>query len=59
MAHGNPGGMTTLYIVLLLAGVVCFALDAFRATISTRVNLTALGLALVFTVPLIQHIRSA
>lgn len=49
--------MNTLFIILVLAGVLCFLLDA--AHTPTRVGLTALGLALVFTVPLIQHIRVA
>lgn len=49
--------MNTLFIILLLLGIICFVLAAAR--VAVRVDLVALGLALCFLVPLIQHIRRA
>ena len=36
----------TLDLVLLIAAFVCFAIDAFNLFSTSRINLTALGLAL-------------
>ena len=44
-----------IILILLIAGLVCFLLAAFGATVP-RINLTALGLAfwiLTFIIPLI------
>lgn len=48
--------MNVLYFVLLLLAVFCFAGAASRWFVA-RVDLVALGLALAFTVPLIQTLR--
>lgn len=49
--------MHTVYLILLLAAAVCFALAAFNAA-TNRVNLLALGLLLWVCVPLIATIRT-
>ena len=49
--------MTVLYFMLLLAGVILFALAAMRVN-SPKIDLLALGLALVFAVPLIQTLHN-
>lgn len=48
--------MNTLFIILLLIGVICFVLAAAR--VAFRLELVALGLAFCFAVPLIQHIKA-
>lgn len=48
--------MTTLYVILLLAGAICLALAAVG--LAVRVNLLALGLLLWITVPLIEYGRA-
>jgi hypothetical protein len=48
--------MHVLYFILLLLAVVAFVAAAFQVA-ATKVNLIALGLALAFAVPLIQHAR--
>lgn len=48
--------MNTLYIVLLLLGVICFIAAAVRVVF--RLELVALGLAFCFLVPLIQHVKA-
>lgn len=44
--------MNTLYLLLLLASVVCFALSSL--SIHTKVNLVALGLLCWALVPFVQ-----
>ena len=48
--------MTLFYVLLLLAGVICFFASAF-AKRPNGVDLVALGLGLVFLVPLIQFFQ--
>lgn len=48
--------MSTLYLILLIAGCVCFAADAIGLK-APRVALTPLGLFLVFLVPVIQRLN--
>lgn len=47
--------MIALYVLLLLAGVACFAVSAVSNTVR-RVDLLSLGLALVFLVPLLKYL---
>jgi hypothetical protein len=49
--------MTTLYVVLLLLAVVCFAIGAARRS-PQGVNLVALGLMFFALVPLIEQVRA-
>lgn len=49
--------MEILYFVLALLGVICFVVAALNAVVE-RVNLIALGLALVFTVEVIKLARA-
>lgn len=53
--------MTTIYLLLLLAAILCFLAAAFRGGTDgvgrVRVNLIALGLAFWVAVPLLQTIR--
>lgn len=46
--------MQLLYLLLLIAAVVCFAVAAFAASRTPRVNLVALGLAFFAAVPMLQ-----
>lgn len=46
--------MELIYLLLLIAAAVCFALGAFRPTVATRVNLIALGLFLWVLVEVLQ-----
>lgn len=48
--------MTAFYFLLMLIGVVCFVVSAFRKDVR-GLDLTALGLAFVFLVPLIQYLK--
>jgi hypothetical protein len=48
--------MTLLYILLLVAGAVCFLLATFNAPV--KLNLVALGLLLWILVPLITAVRA-
>lgn len=47
--------MAVIFLVLLLAALVCFGLAAFG--VQSRVNLLALGLALWVAVDVIQRAR--
>lgn len=55
----DAGAMVTLYILLLLAAAVCFAIAAFVVNRTFRVNFLALGLLCWVLVPLIQEIRAS
>lgn len=46
--------MKTLYLVLLIAGAICFALASVSAVVHPRLNLVALGLLAWILVPLIE-----
>jgi len=48
--------MNVLYLILLIAGALCFAAAASGRVVS-KINLTALGLLLWILVPLIQTAR--
>ena len=48
--------MTVLYVLLLVLGLVCFAMAAGRKTLAA-LDLTSLGLFFVFLVPLIQYLK--
>lgn len=48
--------MIVLYLILFLAALVCFLLDAFGRAVS-RINLTALGLSLVTLVWVLQAVQ--
>lgn len=50
--------MTTIYLLLLIAGAVCFGLAAFNVAVG-RLNLVALGLLFWVLVPLIQRLQHA
>lgn len=47
--------MSTLYLVLLFAAAVCFALASWG--VASRLNLLALGLLAFVLVPLIQRAK--
>ena len=47
--------MNTVYVILLILAVVCFA--AAAAEVKARINLIAAGLFFWVLVPLIQHLR--
>lgn len=46
--------MQALYFVLLLAGLMCFLLEAFSTRFSSRIHFLALGLSFWISVTLIQ-----
>lgn len=48
--------MTVLFLLLTLAGVICFAVGAFSNRIF-KVDFVSLGLLLVFLVPLLQLMK--
>lgn len=48
--------MVTVYVILLLAAVVCFGLSAARKDVG-RVDTLSLGLLFAFLVPLIQYLK--
>lgn len=53
--------MTVVYLLLLLAALICFIAAAFRGADGVgrvRANLIALGLAFWVAVPLLQTIRA-
>ncbi len=49
--------MTVIFLILLIAALVCFLIAAFAPSQPARVNLVALGLALWVLVPLIQTVQ--
>lgn len=48
--------MNTLYLLLLVAALVCFVISAFQVR-ATRVNPLALGAALWVLVPILQFLN--
>ncbi len=50
--------MTVIYLILLIAALVCFLIAAFAPSQPARVNLMALGLGFWVLVPLIQTVQT-
>ncbi len=50
--------MQILTLILLIAAFLCFLAAAFGGTLSPRINMVALGLALWVAVPLLALINS-
>lgn len=55
VGYGEP--MNVVFVLLLLAAVICFGLAAAKLPRAERVNLIALGLLFWALVPLVQRIR--
>lgn len=49
--------MTVIYLILLIAALVCFVIAALAPHQPARVNLVALGLGFWVLVPLIQTVQ--
>ncbi len=50
--------MTVIYLILLIAALVCFLIAAFAPSQPARINLVALGLGFWVSIALIQTVQT-